>query len=257
MVCYRVIVPILSVFILALGGCADKEQKGTDDTAKAPVESVVEHLSNLSSTFEGATISSTKMEHILEVRTKSGDLYYTDIEATHLFKGTLFNISENRFENETKKRQAYLDHIILSGASKEGIIVFPATVEETAKITVFTDVTCPYCQRLHSYIGELNKMGVTVQYYAFPRHGLNSQSKVKHDAIWCAEDPSATLTDAMSAPDTFTYESTTNCENVVSDHFALAQRLSISTTPTIFSQNGFRVEGFLPPERLSERLKLR
>ena len=38
-------------------------------------------------------------------------------------------------------------------------------------ITVFTDVDCEYCRKLHSEMAELNRLGVRVRYMFFPRTG--------------------------------------------------------------------------------------
>ena len=35
-------------------------------------------------------------------------------------------------------------------------------------ITVFTDITCPYCLKLHNENKALNDKGITVRYLAFP-----------------------------------------------------------------------------------------
>ena len=38
-------------------------------------------------------------------------------------------------------------------------------------VTVFTDVDCPYCRKLHSQIAEYNRLGVRVRYLLYPRTG--------------------------------------------------------------------------------------
>ena len=38
-------------------------------------------------------------------------------------------------------------------------------------ITVFTDMDCQWCQRLHSQIAEYNRLGVKVRYMSWPRSG--------------------------------------------------------------------------------------
>ena len=43
-------------------------------------------------------------------------------------------------------------------------------------VTVFTDVECGYCRKLHSQIADYNQQGISVQYVAFPRMGLGSRT---------------------------------------------------------------------------------
>ena len=67
-----------------------------------------------------------------------------------------------------------------SGTTRE----LPAAVKHT--ITVFTDIDCTYCRKLHSEIGELNKLGVghpCVLCHAhcyLPLFELNSQEVTGH-----------------------------------------------------------------------------
>ena len=41
-------------------------------------------------------------------------------------------------------------------------------------VTVFTDVDCPYCARLHDRVAEYNALGIEIRYLAFPRAGIPS-----------------------------------------------------------------------------------
>jgi thiol:disulfide interchange protein DsbC len=54
------------------------------------------------------------------------------------------------------------------------VIDYPATGEEKAVVTVFTDTTCPFCTRLHNEMKAINDEGITVRYALFPRGGEQS-----------------------------------------------------------------------------------
>lgn len=56
------------------------------------------------------------------------------------------------------------------------MIVYKAP-EEKHVITVFTDITCGYCRKLHEQMKDYNALGITVRYLAFPRQGLSSQAE--------------------------------------------------------------------------------
>ena len=45
--------------------------------------------------------------------------------------------------------------------------------KEKYKLTIFTDISCGYCRLLHSEIDSYLKEGLTINYLAFPRDGLN------------------------------------------------------------------------------------
>lgn len=107
-------------------------------------------------------------------------------------------------------------------------------------ITAFTDVTCPWCGRLHKQLGELNAAGVTVKYIMFARAGLGSEVHQRHISIWCNSDPHQAMTQAKAggavAPAT--------CENPVNAHMDLVRTVGVSGTPTMILDNGDRLDGF-------------
>lgn len=65
------------------------------------------------------------------------------------------------------------------------MIVYKAPKEKHV-ITVFTDITCGYCHKLHSQMKEYNDLGITVRYLAFPRQGLSSQAEkiCNQSGVW-------------------------------------------------------------------------
>ena len=41
-------------------------------------------------------------------------------------------------------------------------------------VTVFTDVDCAFCRKLHSQIADYNRLGIRVRYLLYPRTGPNT-----------------------------------------------------------------------------------
>ena len=74
------------------------------------------------------------------------------------------------------------------------IVFSPANPKMT--ITVFTDVDCGFCRKLHSQIADLNKAGVKVRYMMYPRTGPGTESWDKAEPVWCAADRNDALTRA-------------------------------------------------------------
>ncbi|WP_275287145.1 thioredoxin fold domain-containing protein [Halomonas elongata] len=48
-------------------------------------------------------------------------------------------------------------------------VTYPADGDVKGQMTVFTDISCPYCQRLHQDIPQLNAASITVHYLPYPR----------------------------------------------------------------------------------------
>lgn len=77
------------------------------------------------------------------------------------------------------------------------MIVYKAPQEKHV-ITVFTDITCGYCHKLHEQMADYNALGITVRYLAFPRQGLDSDAEKEMKAIWCAKDKNKAFDDVMA-----------------------------------------------------------
>src|SRR6202522_2438678 len=65
-------------------------------------------------------------------------------------------------------------------------------------VTVFTDIDCPYCRKMHSEITEDNKLGRRERYMFYPRTGPGTESWHKAEAVWCSADRNAALTRAKA-----------------------------------------------------------
>ena len=64
------------------------------------------------------------------------------------------------------------------------LISFKA-VNEKHSLTIFTDVDCGYCRKLHKQIKEYNDLGISIKYAAFPRSGLGTDTFTKMVGAWC------------------------------------------------------------------------
>jgi thiol:disulfide interchange protein DsbC len=177
------------------------------------------------------------------------DVYYTSADARFLLRGDLMDFGADR--NLTEERRADLRKTRLAAVPEAEMIVFgPAKAPHT--VTVFTDVDCGYCRRLHQGMAELNERGVRVRYLFFPRAGFGSESWQKAQDVWCAKDRKAALTDAKSGRPV----PSVACANPpIARQYELGQELGLDGTPMIVSQDGFVIGGYLPPPDLVQRLE--
>ncbi|SFC37732.1 bifunctional protein-disulfide isomerase/oxidoreductase DsbC [Pseudoalteromonas denitrificans] len=206
---------------------------------------IVEKFSKL-----GLVVKDIKPSPILglkELITDKGVMYSSE-NGQYLLQGTLIDI-ENR-QNLTEQA--------LNGVRKEGIaqytdsmIVYKAP-EEKHQITVFTDITCGYCRKLHREIEDFLAAGITVRYMAFPRGGVRSAGYSDLMNVWCADDKLKALTDAKSGSDVAKAE---NCTAPVAEHYELGQSFGISGTPAIIFDDGTLIPGYQPAATLKQRLE--
>ena len=182
-----------------------------------------------------------------------GDLQpiYASKDGNFFLYGEMYAIKNGELLNTTKQeislnRRAILD----SELSEKDFITFAAT-DEKHVITVFTDVDCGYCRKFHGEIEDYNAQGITVNYVAFPRSGLESESYNKIVSAWCSSDPKGTLTALKEGRDL----ALKLCQDhPVEDHYLLGQRIGITGTPAIISSSGDLLPGYLPPMELLKKL---
>ncbi|MDC1107828.1 thioredoxin fold domain-containing protein [Gammaproteobacteria bacterium] len=182
-----------------------------------------------------------------------GDLQpiYASKDGNFFLYGEMYAIKNGELLNTTKQeislnRRAILDSELL----EKDFITFAAT-DEKHVITVFTDVDCGYCRKFHGEIEDYNAQGITINYVAFPRSGLESDSYNKIVSAWCSSDPKGTLTALKEGRD----PALKLCQDhPVEDHYLLGQRIGITGTPAIISSSGDLLPGYLPPMELLKKL---
>ena len=178
----------------------------------------------------------------------SGQLLYVSDDGRYLFQSQPYDIQAKGPANS----EGLLGYrrALLAKANHGDRIVFAAPNAKYT-ISVFTDIECGYCRKLHQDIAELNRNGITVEYLAFPRMGLGSKDYVDMISVWCAADRRQALTNAKrggSVP-------AKNCTNPVAMQYALGQQLGVNGTPAIFAPDGTQLGGYLPPAQLRAALE--
>jgi len=198
---------------------------------------------------ELAVITPTPATGIYEVVIGS-NLFYATEDGKHLIKGNLIDLSTREDLSETRKKSIRLD--LIDAFDDDNIIVFEAS-EPKHTITVFTDIDCGYCRKLHNEMDQYNEKGITVRYMLFPRAGVNSPSYDKAVSVWCSEDRKKAMTQAKAGQKLPTIK----CDNSVAEQMEAGKQAGIRATPTIILSDGEVVRGYLPAARLSAALDAR
>ena len=196
-------------------------------------------------------IKKSKIENLFVV--DIGDLQpiYASKDGEFFFYGELYAVNGNVLLNTTKdeinsKRKSILEKEL----SEDDFISFKSENEKHS-VTIFTDVDCGYCRKFHNEIKDFNDLGISVNYVAFPRSGLDSVSYNKIVTAWCSKDPKSVLTKMKQGIDV---ELSMCQDHPVEAHFLLGQKIGITGTPAIIKSNGELLPGYLPPEELLTRL---
>jgi thiol:disulfide interchange protein DsbC len=174
-------------------------------------------------------------------------LYYVSQDGRYLIDGHLIDLQSHKDLTEAKLAKARLSE--LEKVGEEQMIVFSPD-KPNASVTVFTDIDCGYCRRFHSQINEYLNRGIKVRYLFFPRAGKDSESYHKAVAVWCAKDKNEALTLAKQGKAI----EMRACDHPVDRHMALAEEFGVQGTPTIITDRGEVLPGYVPPEQLAAYL---
>ncbi|WP_353980902.1 DsbC family protein [Salinicola endophyticus] len=190
---------------------------------------------------------------LYEVRLPSGETFYSDAQGRRMIVGTLYDNAPDGLTDVTEQHSRQDRLAQLKALPAASTVDFPAQGEEVGRITVFTDTTCPYCQKLHQEIDQLTAAGVAVRYVPFPRAGSQSPAAHQLAQALCAASPTDAMDRAFQG-ETLTDQPTQRCQSAVEDGFQLGQRFGVKGTPTIVLPDGEIGEGYVPAEQLIQAI---
>lgn len=174
-------------------------------------------------------------------------VFYMSKDARYVINGDIIDL-EKKLNLSSSERDTAKKTAIEQIGEKDMIVFAPKEVKHT--ITVFTDIDCGYCRKLHSEMAEYNKLGIKVRYLAYPRAGLGSDSYNKAVSVWCAKDRKKAITEAKINN---RIEQKT-CTNPVAREFELGQELGVNGTPALVLENGQIYPGYAPADKLIQVL---
>jgi len=140
-------------------------------------------------------------------------------------------------------------HLHGSGIEKS-MIIFEAR-EPKYTVTVFADVNCQHCKRMVRELDELNSLGVTVRFMAFPMAGPYSVDGRRMADIWCARNRKTAFKRAMANEPV----PPASCEpDIVLHHYAIARKLGLFGSPSVLTDDGELIGGYWPPSQMLRKL---
>ncbi len=198
-------------------------------------------------------VMETEFPGIALVVTNQG-LFYASYDGKFFIQGKIYQLTDGVSDIS----DASLAKIRLAGMDKfaDDMIVYPAKDEQHV-ITVFTDITCGYCRKMHNQMAQYNALGITVRYLPYPRAGVVDKSGELSQgfkdlrSIWCHEDAAGALTNAKAGG---AIEAKV-CEKPIEAEFNFGRQVGVSGTPAIMLSNGSMIPGYQEPNKLIEVLK--
>ncbi|MDE0363944.1 MAG: thioredoxin fold domain-containing protein [Gammaproteobacteria bacterium] len=218
----------------------------------APGDELVATLKALQPALPIESVTETDFEGMLAIELEDGGVLYGTADGRFLFTGDMYSVEGGGFVNLTDSIRAERRRELLAGVSRDDMIVFSPAGERKAYVDIFTDVDCGYCRKLHQEMAEINALGIEVRYLAFPRAGTDSDSYRKTVSAWCSRDPRHAITElklGRGIP-------ARSCSNPVSAQMELGEKIGVSGTPALVTEDGHLIPGYLPAEELAAALGL-
>ncbi|MBE2292739.1 MAG: thioredoxin fold domain-containing protein [Xanthomonadales bacterium] len=176
-----------------------------------------------------------------------GQVLYVSDDGRYLIQSQPFDLQERKPASSDGLME-YRASLVASIPEQDRIVFAPPNPRHT--VTVFTDIECGYCRRMHQQIAEYNKLGIAVEYVAFPRMGPASQDWVDMESVWCADDRKGALSNAKAGKPV----SKKRCDNPVEMQYQVGQRAGVTGTPAVFAADGSQLGGYLPPQQMLQVL---
>ncbi|MGJ8691936.1 MAG: thioredoxin fold domain-containing protein [Thalassotalea sp.] len=235
---------------------APAQKKNSDSSSQsaelnsAKITSLVENNTRLSV----LAIKSSIVPGLAEVHTDQG-LYYASNDGQYFIPGKVYTAIPG--VGLTDMSELSMTKTRIEGIKKfeQDMVIYPAKNEKHV-ITVFTDITCGYCRKMHNLMDEYNDLGITVRYLAYPRHGITDESGNLTQgfkdlrSIWCHETPEAAMTKAKQGQ-SVAYRV---CDAPIEAEFKFGQQIGVNGTPAIVLENGMMLPGFREPQDLASTL---
>lgn len=233
------ITALLAAAIAVSAACAQ-------DGESAPPPAVTEALRTLIPEQEPGSVRPAAVAGLWEVA-YGARVYYLSADGRYLLGGPLVDLESRANLTEAAARRERVR--LLESVPEDDRVIF-APDRPRHRVTVFTDIDCGYCRKLHGKMAEYNALGIAIHYVAFPRAGLNSESAAKARAVWCAKDRQDALTRAKRGED----PEPARCQDPVAEQFQLGAEMDITGTPALILEDGRLLSGYLEPEALGRVL---
>jgi len=240
---------ILTVFMLiSTSFAADKPANGgvvkpANGGVVKPANGGVVKPANGGVHIPGAVVKNIEYNSDLdlyEVAAADGQLFYLTKDRKHVIFGNVFEIPT--MKNLTEEKKSIIFKVDFSKLPLDKAIKIS---DGQKRIAVFTSPDCPWCRKLHQELKKLS--GVSVYAFLVP---YGSPDKLK--SVVCAGNKAEAFEKAYAGE---TLPSVGNCNyQHVADNGNLTRSLSINAYPTVITEDGKRISGYVALDKLKDAI---
>ena len=202
----------------------------------------------ISKNFPGMEISGFKASGVTDILefNLGAQVLYVSKDGRFLFQGDIYDLISQ--ENITEKSEQISRVAELAKLGDENMLVYKAENQKHF-VTVFTDIDCPYCRRLHDEVEQYLEKGISVRYLFLPFKGKKSLEKSV--SVWCSTNPTKAMTNAKKGRRI----RNATCDHPIKKHLSVGKEFGIRGTPAIILDNGEMVPGYRPIKDIAKMLE--
>jgi thiol:disulfide interchange protein DsbC len=223
---------VLLLFSVAMPGMAGDEK----------TEKVWQGLALLLPELEPDAITPSPVPGLYEV-VLGPKVFYVTEDTRFLIQGDVIDLESRVNVTQPRVNQVKADAIEKVG--EQNMLIFSPEVF-THTVTVFTDIDCGFCRKMHREMESYFEQGIRIRYLFFPRAGELSASYRKAVSVWCADDPKAMMTLAKTGAEI----EENPCVSPVPGHMALGEMMGVTGTPALVLPDGRMIPGYVPADKL-------
>jgi thiol:disulfide interchange protein DsbC len=217
------------------------------ENQKTDNNSVTQLLQKMLGNIELDAPQKTAIDDVWQVRLRNRFVYLVD-DGQYALIGDLIDLQSG--QNLTEKERRNMAQEAIAAYTDDDLAVFTPQAEVKATLNVFTDTSCPYCQKLHSELSELLKAGIRVRYLPFARGGKTGPGYQTMKSVWCATDRQQALTDAKNHKMDSLPAGDCPEASIVDRGYVTGNLVGVTGTPSLFKENGEKIEGYVPYQQL-------
>ncbi|MBT8445489.1 MAG: DsbC family protein [Gammaproteobacteria bacterium] len=212
------------------------------------LDAVRERIAEIFDVIEPEDVGVSPIDGWYEIQ-KGSVVAYVSADGRYLLQGDLIDLDAGINLTDISRNDARRN--LMAQLDDSEVISF-APENPKYSVTIFTDVGCTYCRRLHSQIDEYLARGIEVRYLLYPRNGPASSEWNTSEQVWCAADRNRALTAAKLDRK---FETSPCDASIVQEHYLLGREVGLSGTPAIVFEDGTLIGGYLPAEQLAQQLE--
>jgi len=239
------LLPIRLAALIAVTFAFASVQAGADS---AELDQVRQKVGEMFDSIDPEDINASPVDGWYTIH-KGSIVAYVSADGRYLLQGDMIDLDQS--VNLSEEIRVDTRRELMASVSDDEVISF--TPEEVKySVSIFTDVECTYCRRLHSQIDEYLARGIEVRYLMYPRNGPASRAWNTAEEIWCSADRKNALTMAKLDHDF----PTASCDaSIVQDHYVIGRDVGLNGTPAIVFDDGTLISGYLSPDQLVAALE--